>query len=122
MARKLTLRPEVAAFAQLMERELRKNDHKGTSGWKNDTVDGLLVSLFDETAELIDSFRPSGKRDGKKWNERFLLLTKHHIEMAGQQIADTNPISTRTSIPETVDIANFCMMIVDVLGGLKENE
>jgi hypothetical protein len=122
MAKKLTLRPEVAAFAQLMERELRKNDHKGTSGWKNDTVDDLLVRIFEETEELIASFRPSGKRDGKKRNERFLFLTVHHIGIAGQQIADTNPIPTRTTVSEAVDIANFIMMVVDVLGGLKENE
>ena len=122
MTKKRTLRPEVAAFAQLMERELRKNDHKGTEGWKDDTLHELLARLFEETAELIDSFRPSGKRDGKKWNERQLLLTKHHAEMAAEQIADVAMKPTRTSVSEAVDVANFCLFVVDVMGGLpKEN-
>lgn len=43
-------RPEVRAFADLMEAQLRKNDHKG--GWKNDRPHALLKRLYDEAAEL----------------------------------------------------------------------
>jgi hypothetical protein len=118
MAKTLKLRPEVAAFAQLMERELRKNDHKG--GWKDDTTHELLERLFEETAELIGSFRPSGKRDRKRWNERQLLLTKHHAEMAAEQIADVTMKPTRTSVSEAVDVANFCLFVVDVMGSLPK--
>lgn len=43
-------RPEVRAFADLMEAQLRKNDHK--PGWKNDRPHSLLKRLYDEAAEL----------------------------------------------------------------------
>lgn len=46
----LELRPEVARFAQLMERRLRANDHKG--GWRGDTPHALLRRLREETDEL----------------------------------------------------------------------
>lgn len=50
MARRLRLRPEVAAFAQLMERELRVNDHKG--GWQYEDPLCLLDRLREESREL----------------------------------------------------------------------
>ena len=43
-------RREVAAFARLMERELRANDHKG--GWKAWQTVSALVRLREETDEL----------------------------------------------------------------------
>jgi len=43
-------RPEVRAFADLMEAQLRKNDHK--PGWKHDRPHLLLKRLYDEAAEL----------------------------------------------------------------------
>ena len=47
------VRPEVKAFAVLMERELRRNDHKG--GWKNCTMDFLFGKLVEEFAELYSA-------------------------------------------------------------------
>lgn len=44
------LRPEVLAFARLMERQLRANDHK--PGWKNDTPVALMRRLEEEAQEL----------------------------------------------------------------------
>ena len=55
------LRPEVLAFARLMEVKLRQNDHR--PGWKNESLEWLFGRLMDETEELRtsilrDSMRP----------------------------------------------------------------
>lgn len=44
------LRPEVLAFAQTMEEQLRANDHK--PGWKNDPPIDLIARLREEVEEL----------------------------------------------------------------------
>lgn len=48
--KKITLRSEVARFAQDMERVLRANDHKG--GWQNETTGYLSKRLHQEVHEL----------------------------------------------------------------------
>ncbi len=47
------VRPEVAAFALLMEKKLRENDHKG--GWKDCDRPYLLRRLGQESRELQDA-------------------------------------------------------------------
>jgi len=47
-------RPEVRAFADLMEAQLRANDHK--PGWKNERTLPLFSRLLDEVAELGRQF------------------------------------------------------------------
>ena len=47
------LRPSVLAFAQAMERKLRKNDHRG--GWAQSSPKWLLSRLREETRELSDA-------------------------------------------------------------------
>lgn len=47
------VRPEVRAFAVLMEQQLRANDHK--PGWKNDTPAALMDRMHEETTELIEA-------------------------------------------------------------------
>jgi hypothetical protein len=69
----LNMRPEVLAFAWLMEDKLRQNDHKG--GWKECSFDYLMHRLVQEQDEL---------------------LKQPHIS-------------------EAVDVANFAMMIADVI-------
>ena len=49
------LRPEVAAFALLMEAKLRKNDHK--TGWKHHTSRALFNRLTEEALELIEAIK-----------------------------------------------------------------
>lgn len=87
-AKPLTLRPEVAAFAQAMEDKLRQNDHKG--GWQDEGTGYLLFRLDEEVGELIQEFARTGSKP--------------------------TPESVRS---ETADVANFAMMIADVMGGLK---
>jgi NTP pyrophosphatase (non-canonical NTP hydrolase) len=81
------LRPEVLAFAKLMEEKLRKHDlDRGRQGWKDDDPRHLLKCLEKEHDELQDAL-VGGKNDS----------------IAG----------------ECADVANFAMMIADVVGGLK---
>ncbi|MGO1303645.1 MAG: hypothetical protein ACTMKV_02550 [Sphingomonas parapaucimobilis] len=85
MIQPITLRPEVAAFAALMEQQLRANDHKG--GWKNDTSFALWSRLLQEAIELNEAR------------------------------ATRNPDSERIG-REAADVANFAMMVADVMGAL----
>jgi hypothetical protein len=97
----LELRPEVAAFAQLMEAKLRENDHKG--GWQHDGTDALLKRLREEADELQYVTETSGA-----WCSappRSVLNTEERIRVAR----------------EAADVANFAMMIADVCGGLADN-
>ena len=57
----LKLRPEVAAFAQLMEKELRANDHKG--GWKNENIGELFAHFQDEVREFTEAFHTGAQVD-----------------------------------------------------------
>jgi len=52
------LRPEVGAFAAIMEAELRKHDDR--PGWKNEDVQWLFSRLKDESAELIKAIHTKG--------------------------------------------------------------
>lgn len=116
--KKLKLRPEVEAFAQLMEKVLRRNDHKGNS-WKDDTSMDLVVRLIEETSELVKSFRPRERRAGKSFNGKWLQIAGYLLDQAGLALQSINAAPTRGSVMETMDIANFCLFIVDSFGGLK---
>lgn len=92
-------RPEVRAFADMMETKLRENDRK--PGWKSDDPEDLLIRLGEEGAELRDAV--SRWRSQINWGDLALHLPAC-VWHAGQ---------------EAVDIANFAMMIADVCGALK---
>ncbi len=80
----MRLRPELDAFADLMEKVLRRNDHKGH--WCACTTSYLFSRLVEEVGEL-----------GRSIDE----------ERAKDRIRK-----------EAADVANFAMMIADVVGGL----
>lgn len=84
-------RPEVRAFADLMERQLRANDHK--PGWDHDVAEDLLLRLRQETQELAEAIAPGSRTTTKAWR---------------QQVGT-----------EAADVANFAMMIADVCGALQ---
>lgn len=90
----LDVRPEVAAFALLMEARLRANDHK--PGWKNHSPDALYARLLEEAGEL----------------HRAILA---HAFDAGPEQSDGVGY-------EAADVANFAMMIADVCGALELKE
>lgn len=79
-------RPAVVRFAQLMERKLRERDYKG--GWKNCTLQYLAAGMTHEVVELVDAMDA--------------ILT------------DDGPTNLHAVIAETVDVANYCMMLADV--------
>ncbi|WP_398457459.1 hypothetical protein [Sphingomonas albertensis] len=87
------VRPEVRAFALLMEKQLKANDHK--SGWKDDDPKALIGRLIDETHELIDVANTPATRP------------RAALKRMGQEAAD---------------VANFAMMIADVCGALGETK
>jgi len=92
LAATLDGRPEVRAFAALMEAKLRANDHK--PGWKGDHPEDLLARLHEEADEIRRSW---DHWRGTAWPR--------------EQLA---PIIGR----ECADVANFAMMIADVCGAL----
>lgn len=88
----LDVRPEVLAFAIVMEAKLRENDHKG--GWQGMTPGQLIVRIREETDELADLFladyyKSGGTPDRRKLNG------------------------------EAADIANFAMFAADIFGALQ---
>lgn len=103
MNQRLTLRPEVEAFAQAMERKLLANDHKG--GWRCDDPHALLDRLHDEAAEL-DNIRH--------------LMHACVIRRAEYPVGQGDPsIHAARVLDEAADVANFAMMIADVCGALR---
>jgi len=88
------LRPEVLEFAKIMERKLRENNEKG--GWKTCSTWWLLGRAHEELVELrnaLDSWM--AKRDFCS-GDRIRRLAADVIE-------------------EAADVANFVMMIADVV-------
>lgn len=80
-----TLRPVLTAFAQDMERALRKNDYKGETSWREDTFAALFLRLREEMDELEVALRAGG--------------TVENLENV---------------IRESADVANFAMMVADL--------
>lgn len=86
-------RPEVAAFAMLMEAQFKANDHK--PGWGNDSLLSLHERLEEESRELWGEIRPDPD--------------------TGIAAYDHDAIEK-----EAADVANFAMMIVSNLGALRK--
>lgn len=81
------VREEVKAFSELMEKKLQANDHKG--GWHHCSLDYLTYRMREEQAEL------------------FQALTLYH-RFPNEQ--------TRVLVEdECSDVANFAMMIADLV-------
>lgn len=87
-------RPEVAAFAMLMEAQLKANDHK--PGWGSDSLLSLHERLEEEARELWGEIRPDPD--------------------TGIAAYDHEAIEK-----EAADVANFAMMIVSNLGALRKH-
>ena len=97
----VALRPEVAAFADAMERKLRENDHKG--GWRRCTRGYLLRRLATETRELRAALRRQERR----------LASARPLD-PGEAAA-----LAAEALREAADVANFCLMLADDAGGLR---
>lgn len=91
-------RPEVVAFANLMEAQLRANDHK--PGWKGEFADELFPRIQEEAEELREA------------------IVHHNRQVSLGDVALFLPQSIAEVGREAADVANFAMMIADVCGAL----
>lgn len=96
------MRKEVSVFAEAMERKLQKNDDKG--GWKNCEVEYLKNRMIEEVHEFLVEY------------EKYTIRTR----MFHENLSSYNGI-IRTQ-DECTDVANFCMMIYDILEVKKQYE
>jgi hypothetical protein len=96
------VRPEVAAFAQLMEQQLRANDGKG--GWKEEQTAYLSRRCGNELEEL----REANQRQRKEWMQGSPPVDAKKREALKVDVGR-----------EAADVANFAMMIADVCGALE---
>lgn len=96
MTQEIKLRPEVQAFAELMEMKLRKNDHK--PGWLNDHPKALFNRIYDEMKELSEAI------------DNFPLGGEGKFGAQDQTMKVAN---------EAADVANFAMMIADRVQALR---
>lgn len=94
-------RLEVRRFAEVMEKELRENDHKGH--WKDCTL-GYLFKRLDEEVEELRS-----------------AVSEAHVNSfisddggVGVNGVPYDCMAVRKIRSEAADVANFCMMIVDI--------
>jgi hypothetical protein len=99
MSKKTRPREEVVKFAQFMELKLRENDHKG--GWKDCGFHWLLDRLNQERIELEHAFDKIRSDCG--------MLPGSTIEN------NTVKIDPEKCMKECADVANFAMMIFDLL-------
>jgi NTP pyrophosphatase (non-canonical NTP hydrolase) len=88
------VRPEVLAFAQAMEVELRENDGKG--GWEDCGTEWLLHRMTEERRELTEAVK------------------RRHAALGATSKRET----AAAVLSEAADVANFAMMIADVCGAL----
>lgn len=104
--------------------KLQENDHKGKRGWRRDGVQPLLSRACEELGELVESF--SANKDDDAF--RGIIIAGHHLAAAASALKNYRPTlrsnfrgiaRTSTSVEEAVDVANFCMMVVDVLVDLR---
>ena len=100
----MKLRPEVQRFAELMETKLRENDHK--SHWSERTDGYLRRRLRMELRELMAAMDQLRRLDVKFWKQE----ATEPAAFKAARIAVTR---------ETVDVANFAMMIADNSGGME---
>jgi NTP pyrophosphatase (non-canonical NTP hydrolase) len=95
------VRPEVAAFARLMEFELRKHDGDWGNGWKDSDPYAALERLLTEARELRAAI--------------------HQLRLADPQRVSA-PLLKQLTVDvglECADVANFAMMIADMAGALE---
>jgi len=80
----LELRPELAAFAEQMERALRRKDDARGDSWRDESYDWLLDRLAEEVDELA------------------------------QEVMGRSKLCGRRIKAEAVDVANFAMFIASM--------
>lgn len=91
------IRPEVMAFARLMEAALQANDHK--SGWDKCDLRWLLAKLMEEVGELAQ-----------------VIVSMHLSDGNRRSLTDAgNNTAVQIGVREAADVGNLAMMLADVL-------
>lgn len=111
----MKLRPQVQAFAEAMEKKLRENDHKG--GWKDVcgcTTGYLTRRLRTELRELVTEIGKTNRAYTKYGQGRYGL---ERDQLAARKKLDGQRAKL---LGEAADVANFAMMIADVMDALEK--
>ncbi len=90
------LRPEVSEFAQAMEAKLRTHDDDRGDEWKEMSIRSLRLRLYGEVRELQEAI------------DKF------------ERTVEIDPAALELVRAEAVDVANFAMMIWNVVSGEEE--
>src|SRR4051794_10303314 len=100
------LRPEVGAYAQSMECQLRAHDDR--PGWKRDDAADLYSHLLEEVVELGLAICMPTQR-----------LRRCFDSAARRVISRGNADASRPAVRrEAADVGNMAMMVADVWGAL----
>lgn len=107
-------RPEVVAFADAMEAKLRDNDEKG--GWRDCAPHWLMMRMIGEAAELLEELDPGTRATAQFYAaSRMLSAACEELDQFGPYLKTKgNP---ERVLSEAVDVANFAMMVSDVIAG-----
>jgi hypothetical protein len=90
-----------SAFTAVMWKKLQENVSKG--GWSSELPQRLMERLHDEVRELE------------------LTLAQYLADPTIDRTAKTEALAIQVS-REAADVANFAMMVADVVGGLRRND
>lgn len=96
MNENLVPRPEVNYMAKQMESTLSTNDFK--PHWRNCSLEYLLDNVIKEGIELSE-----------------VILANTEAVTSPQTIVTTRSATYERLRHECIDIANFCMMVIDVI-------
>lgn len=91
------VRNEVLGFSLMMEKVLQRNDFKG--GWRNMSTSEIMDRVYDEVRELNVARKTLDKSIGN------VIMGK-----ADHSIQEQEDVKRKA-----INVANFCMMLVDVL-------
>ena len=118
------LRPEVRAFATIMERKLRDNDHK--EHWRSEKMNlaRLETYLEQEVNELKgaleDAFTDEwiDAPEGDFFAATGLRRKNGKLEIVSKRVPRKEDFALQYVALEAADVANFAMMIADKIGAL----
>jgi hypothetical protein len=107
------LREPLQLFAEHMERNLRKyDDDRGDTGWRKETVEYLMQCVHGEEAEFNEALGKIKKCD-------LIQESMNDLGLGGdggqEAVTDARKRFARAAISELADMANFAMMMADIL-------
>lgn len=132
------LRDALFSFASDVETQLRENDHKGKTGWRDMSPQIILARICDELAELLDAFEVESTQPPDRTGPReAFVIAQHYVSAAAHVLrrlrgtintrGNAYPLddataryarSGQSTIAETADVGAFLMMLADVCRGL----